>query len=39
MLKVKISIGLKCILTGMIYALVTCVVQVPVANAYLYMIK
>lgn len=32
MLKAKISIGLKCILTGMIYALVTCVVQVPVAN-------
>ena len=32
-MKAKITIGLKCILTGIIYALVTCIVQVPVANA------
>ncbi len=33
MVKAKIAIVLKCILTGILYALVTCVVQVPVANA------
>lgn len=32
-MKAKFTIVLKCILTGMIYAFVTCIVQVPIANA------
>ena len=28
----KISVGLKCLLTGIIYALVTCIIQVPVSE-------
>lgn len=32
-MKAKTTIFLKCILAGIIYAFVTCIVQVPVANA------
>lgn len=31
-MKIKISVLYKCILTGIIYAVMTCIVQVPVAN-------
>ena len=32
LMKIKISVLYKCILTGIIYAVMTCIVQVPVAN-------